>query len=178
MKPWRMAVFAVLTLLSSVIFLERRHTQTEPLECDTALFSVQAHEWNRGRPLYSDLWDNKPPAITLTYAFAQRAAGEGPGSLLLLEVSFAILTLFGLYQAAFWMTGKQSAGLWAAAFWTLVNATPYLEANLPNAEVFVNACWIWGLAWAFRIRQTSESSRDPWIADASWRWPVFTSIIS
>jgi len=164
MKRFDGKVTVFLGACAVIIFLQRLHTFQEPLECDTALFSVLAQEWRMGRPLYSDLWDNKPPGIILTYAAAQAVAGSGPRAILFLETLASVLTLLGIYYAAFWMTGDRHAGLWAAAFWTLVNAAPYLEADQPAAEVFVNACWVWGVAWAFRAWQEKEVSRDLWIA--------------
>jgi len=144
------SVFLLLGICSAVILLQRIHARAEPLESDTALFSVLAQEWRQGRPLYSDLWDNKPPGLMLTYATAQAAVGQGPRSILLLGSFASILTLFGLYATAIRMTGDRRAGVWAAIFWALINATPYLEANQPLAEVFVNACWVWAAAWGFR----------------------------
>jgi hypothetical protein len=163
-KLFDRTIVLFLGICAAIIFLQRLHTFDEPLECDTALFSVLAHEWRLGRPLYSDLWDNKPPGIILTYAIAQAVAGSGPRSILLLGTLASILTLVGVYFAAFWMTGNCRAGLWAAAFWTLVNAAPYLEANQPVAEVFVNACWTWGAAFLFRFWREEAGPWDLWIA--------------
>jgi len=150
----------ILGLLSFLVFKQRLYSYQEPVECDTALFSVLAREWRLGRELYSDLWDNKPPGIILTYAAAQQVVGSGPNSILLLATFSSIFTLFGIYFAAFWMTGDWRSGVWGAAFWTLVNADPYLEANQPLAEVFVNVVWAWAMAWAIRALKKEGSSKD------------------
>ena len=53
----------ILLGLSAVIFLQRLHTYHEPLERDLTLYAVIGHEMLGGRALYSDLCENKPPAI-------------------------------------------------------------------------------------------------------------------
>jgi hypothetical protein len=99
-------ILAVLISLSLVIALQRWHTYNEPLEHDLTLYAVFGHELLNGRPLYSDLWDNKPPGIFVTYAAAEKIAGYGPGAIYLLGVLGAIVTMLGLYAAGSALTGK------------------------------------------------------------------------
>jgi len=40
--------------------------------------------------------------------------------------------------------------LWGAVFWTLVCGDVWLQANQPNAEVFINACVVWAFALLVR----------------------------
>ena len=154
----------LLGTFSLVIFLQRYHTRNEPVECDTANQSVLAHEWRLGRPLYSDLWINKPPGGILTFAAAEKLAGTGSSSILFLAALTSILTLFGIYVGTVWMTHDRASGLWAGVFWTLVNGNPYLEANQPMLEGFANVFWVWGAAFAFRAVQEESPSRDLWIS--------------
>ncbi len=129
---------AVLALAGLAIVLERCHTYSEPLERDITTYAVIGAEILKGRSLYSDLWDHKPPAIHVTFALAEAAAGEGPLAVFLLNVFAALATLAGLYQAGKNLGGR-AGGLWAAAIWTVVCGDLYLQANQPNEEVFLNA---------------------------------------
>jgi hypothetical protein len=130
--------------LALVIATARLHTYHEPLERDITAAAVIGHEMLAGRSLYADMWDHKPPAIHVTHALAILLAGYGPGAVYLLNIVAAITTLGGTYLAAS-AVGGVVAGLWGAVFWTLVSGDLWLQANQPNAEVFINAC----VAWAF-----------------------------
>src|SRR5580692_12738156 len=79
-------VCAGLFVLTLVIGLERFHTYREPLERDISTYAVVAQGLLSGRSLYSDLWDDKPPAIHFTYAMAEAVGGYGAFSIYLLNV--------------------------------------------------------------------------------------------
>src|SRR5215510_7497395 len=140
--------------LALVIATARLHTYHEPLERDITSAAVIGHEMLAGRSLYVDVWDHKPPAIHVTHAVAILLAGYGPGAVYLLNVAAAIATLGGVYLAAS-AVGGVVAGLWGAVFWTLVSGDLWLQANQPNAEVFINACVAWALA--LLVRASGES---------------------
>jgi hypothetical protein len=98
-----------------------------------------------GRALYADLWDHKPPAVHVTHALAIMLVGYGPGAIYLLNVAAAVVTLLGVFAAAS-AGGGTAAGLWGAAFWTLVSGDLWLLANQPNSEAFINASVVWAFA--------------------------------
>jgi 4-amino-4-deoxy-L-arabinose transferase-like glycosyltransferase len=139
-------VCAVLAALALLIAAARLHTYHEPLERDVTSAAVIAHELLGGRSLYSDMWDHKPPAMHITYAISILLVGQGPGAIYLINVAATVTTLLGIYFAVA-AVGGLSAGFWGAAFWALVSGDLWLQANQPNAEVFINAC----LAWAFAL---------------------------
>jgi hypothetical protein len=148
--PSRQTSIAIVVLgaLALVIAVARLHTYHEPLERDITSAAVIAHEMLGGRSLYADLWDHKPPAIHVTHAAAILLAGPGPGAIYLLNIAAAITTLLGVYVAA--SAAGVGGGLWGAVFWTLVSGDLWLQANQPNAEVFINACIIWAFALLVR----------------------------
>lgn len=151
-----MVTVAVLGLLAVVTVVARLHTYDEPLERDLATYAVIGHELRHGRTLYSDLWDHKPPAIHVTYAAAEGLAGFGPGSVYLLGVFAAVVTLVGVFWAGKTRRLGPVTGLWAAAFWTVAAGDLTLQGNQPNTEVFLNAC----LIWAFVLLAGSRRARD------------------
>ena len=165
---WRVMVLVLLGL-SALICIQRLHTYHEPLERDLTTYAVIGHELLGGRSLYSDLCENKPPGIFITFAVAEKLVGYGPGAIYLLGVIAAIVTLFGVYVAGFALSGKIETGLWAALFWTVICSDLQLEANQPNTEVFANGCLI--LAFSLIIR---TKNRDPWL----WRYFAIGALLA
>ena len=148
-------VAAVLGALGLLIAGARLHTYHEPLERDITSAAVIAHEMLGGRSLYADMWDHKPPAVHVTHALAILLVGFGPGAIFLINVAAAVTTLLGVFVAAA-AVGGPPAGLWGAAFWALICGDLWLQANQPNAEVFINACLVW--AFALLVRTSGRSS--------------------
>ncbi len=170
----RLCCFALLFCVLC-IGLMRALTFAEPLERDQSIYAVAAHEMLAGRPLYSDIWDIKPPAIYLTYAAAEAVAGYGRGEIYLLGVVAAIATLFGIYSVVQTLTGQRLAGVWAAFFWVLVCSDMKLQANQPNTEVFINAFLVAGLALAARAyRAPLRAQSAAWLLGAGILWAVAT----
>jgi hypothetical protein len=110
-------------------------------------YAVQAHMMLEGRPLYSELWNHKPPAIQVTFALGELVGGYGKRSIYLLGVTAAVLTTIGVYFAGAAPPWGRAAGLWSAAFWAISSGSLHVEANQPNTEVFINTC----LAAAFAL---------------------------
>jgi hypothetical protein len=62
--------------------------------------------------------------------------------------------LLGVYAAA--ARFSPPAGLWAAAFWTVISGDLWMQANQPNSEVFINACLVWALVLLLHADATSR----------------------
>lgn len=148
----------VLALLALAIVALRAHTWDEPFETDITGAAVIGQALLDGRLLYSDLWDHKPPALHVTHAAAIWIAGFGPWSIYTIGVTVSVITLLGVHAAAAALVSP-TAGLWAAAFWTLLQGDAWLQANQPNAEVYVNACLVWAFALLLRARGDSTAGR-------------------
>jgi hypothetical protein len=140
----------ILLILSASIIFERLLVPKIPFGNDAMIYSVIGHEMLNGRLLYSDVWDHKPPVIFITYMAAELITGYGPQMLSLLNTAAALAVLLGIFWAGKWSAGGTSAGLWAAAFWTVLSGNYPLEARDPNAEIFMNACLVWVFALLVR----------------------------
>jgi 4-amino-4-deoxy-L-arabinose transferase-like glycosyltransferase len=151
----RLLTVGVLLLFALLIAAQRLHTYNEELERDIPCYAVIGHEMLQGRELYTDLWDNKPPALHVTYAAAEAVAGYGPRAIYLLNVAFGVVILLGVYAAGRAAGGGTAGGLWAAAFWTVIGGDLFLQANQPNTELMINACRI----WAFVLMLRSEDRK-------------------
>lgn len=117
----------------------------EPFERDLMVYAMMASGWLDGLPLYSGVWDHKPPALYVVYAGAIAAFGQTPVAIFALNCGFFIITLLGVHRAAGHFAGPRAA-LFAAVIWTLCGSDLILQANQPNVEVFMNACLIWAFA--------------------------------
>lgn len=145
----------ILIFLAIIIFLARLHTIDEPLERDFGTYSLLGHGLLQGRELYVDLWDIKPPAIYLSFAAAQWLVGYNQFAIFLLGLFAAVVTLLGIYVVGERL--HKGSGIFAALFWTLICSDLYTQANQPNTEVFINACFVW--AFAIWINQPSKMTQ-------------------
>lgn len=130
----------ILAILVFVIIGQRYHTRYEPLERDMTAYAVVANELLHGKFLYADIFEQKPPAIHLTYAAAQYIFGYNRNTIFILTVITALLTLPGIYLSGAAINRK--TGLLASVIWTIISADILLQANQPNCEVFINALLI------------------------------------
>jgi 4-amino-4-deoxy-L-arabinose transferase-like glycosyltransferase len=130
----------------AIVAAMRFHTRSEPLERDMPTYAVVAHELLGGRYLYSDVFDQKPPAVYATYAVAEKVFGYGQPAVIYLGVAAAWITLFGVFFAARGLCGSSNLGLAAAGAWVVIGSDLALQANQPNTEVFMNACLVWAIA--------------------------------
>ena len=136
----------MLAVLAVIIAAARLHTYDEPRSFDITYYSVVGHGLLHGRSLYSDFWDNKPPAPYLTYAAVELLAGYGRLQVYLLGLLAALAGMYGVFAATRALTSNVNAALWSAAFWAVISSSLQLGANEPNCEVFLNACLVWAFA--------------------------------
>jgi hypothetical protein len=131
------------------------------MESDIHYYAMTAHEMLKGRLLYTDLWVNRPPAIFMIYALGEKIAGYGPLEFYLLWLLATGVTLVAVYFAgrAFGEVG----GLWAAIFLAVSCTDLMLEANAPNAEVFVIALQASAFALAVGGPKPLSLFRCAWI---------------
>jgi hypothetical protein len=151
----------VLLGLGLAIAALRARTYAEPIDHDLVTYMYVADAMNRGGRTYDDAWEIKPPGIYLIYALGERVAGFGAPQLYLINVGAAVATLVGVSAAG--AAHGRAAGLWSAAFWTLLCAAPSLRANQPHAEVFINGCIVGALALLLR---GFEATQRAWPAVA------------
>jgi hypothetical protein len=135
----RTLALVLLALICGAIALGRLHTYDEPLDRDVATYVVIGGEMLRGRALYTDLWDNKPPALYAAFTAAQLVVRDPAAVVFLVGLACAWATAIALFVGGT-AQGGTPAGLWIAAFWALLSADLPLQANQPNAEALINAC--------------------------------------
>lgn len=146
---------ACLVGLALLIVLIRAKTYGEAISRDETAYAVIAHELLLGNDLYSELRDQKPPAIHITYMLGECLFGYGPSQIYWMGVCAAIATLVGVYAVTSTGLAGHVGGLWAAGLWAATCSDLQLEANQPNSEVFINAFFIWALV--IYLRRVCES---------------------
>ncbi|MEJ2580932.1 MAG: hypothetical protein P8127_04720 [Acidobacteriota bacterium] len=151
------ALWVAVVVLVVWIVGTRWMLRNEPLDRDISAYAVVGREILNDRPLYSDLWDHKPPGIHLIFAGATVLVGPGVPAVLLVNVAFSVLTFVGLMVAGHRVAGKSGAIL-AGSLWVFVGADLGLQANQPNVELPMNACVAWAMAaslsWRSRLAGT------------------------
>ncbi len=141
-----------------IAFISRMATYSEAFERDLMVYMTIADRMLDGWPLYSVLWDHKPPAIHWTYAAFSAIFGSSPLAMFMLGFTAFLVTLFGCYYAGKAVGGKL-AGLIAAGVWTLTSGDLYIQANQPNVEVFINCCLVWAIALILNNPRSMKTAR-------------------
>lgn len=148
------AAWVLLAGMALVMVGLRARTFHEAQDRDLVAYMTIADGVLHGRTLYQGVWDHKPPAIHITYAAAAWLFGPSELALWVMGVVAALVTLVACHRAGAARAGPLGGAL-AAGLWALASGDLLLQANQPNAEVFMNAC----LAWAFVLLLTAGEAR-------------------
>lgn len=152
-----------LSLLALLIVGERAYTYHEPLERDITTYAIIGSEMLKGRQLYTDLWDHKPPGVHLIFAGLEAVFGETRVAIFLLGLLTAFGTLLGIYYAILRLSGDRKGALIGALFWALVASDMPLAANQPNCEVILNVLLVWAFALMITAKPVKADIKR-WIA--------------
>ena len=155
-RSWQRVALALAALC---LLAARLRTHSEPVDRDIAVYSVAAGECLRGKALYTDVWDHKPPAVHCAFAVGQILTGSELGAILLLNVAFSLLCMLGVYQLVARQLRSRWLGVWAAALWVVLSGDLTMEGNQPNVELFLNAFLVWG--WCLLLRLEGRRTELP-----------------
>lgn len=157
--PARTAWLALALFAIAMVGLRAR-TFDEAQDRDLMAYMTVADGMLHGKTLYHGVWDHKPPAVHMTYATAAALFGPSQLALWVMGVTAALVTLAACYRAGA-SRGGTAGGIGAAGLWALASGDLLLQANQPNAEVFMNAA----LAWAFTLVLAAPPRRATrWLA--------------
>ncbi len=155
----RRACWIVFAVLAVLIVGIRWNYRFEPLERDITAYAVIGQELLTGRPLYSDLWDHKPPGVHLIFAGATAIVGPGVPAVLLVNVVLSLALLGALMMAARAIGGSRCAII-CGVLWTFVGGDLGLQANQPNVELAINLCIALALSISL-LPQSRKTGRVP-----------------
>ena len=127
-------------LLASILFLTfvlRFPSLFEPFWYgDEGIFAAVGRNLNFGGVLYQTAWDNKPPAIYLTYAAIFKLFGVSMFWLRLTTAVFVLATATAIYEIARQVLGKNRA-LLATLIFGIMTSLRLIEGNLALTEIFM-----------------------------------------
>lgn len=89
-----------------------------------------------GLPLYTGVFDNKPPGIYLLSAFSTLVFGHSIWSLRFVLLLWVLSTQVIIFLLAKKLFKSTRAALFAAVIFSLLTSTPLLEGNIANGEIF------------------------------------------
>lgn len=131
-------VSLVLVPLSILHIFIRLHYLNMPLFTDYSVYAYMGHALGSGGLLYTNLIDNKPPAVYITYMLAEKIFGYQQSAIVILAIIFSLISLIFLFIILRRMGGLVCAFV-GSLFWVLISSTPALHAEFPNTELFINA---------------------------------------
>ena len=103
-------------------------------------------------PLYTEAFDNKPPAIYLLSAFAMTIFGHSIWALRFVLLLWVLVTELIIFSLAKNLWDSKKAGLVSAAIFGLLTATPLIEGNIGNGEIFFILFTSLGYLYGFKKR--------------------------
>lgn len=127
----------LLSLILFATFVFRFPSLFEPYWYgDEGIFAAVATKLNQGGVLYRDAWDNKPPAIYLTYAGMFRTFGVSMFNLHLLGLIVVLVTSVVIYEIGVSLYGERKA-LFAIFIFGFLSSLRVVEGNLALTEIFM-----------------------------------------
>ncbi len=111
--------------------------ESEPLDCDEAIYAYIGHRIHQGDVMYRDLTENKPPLGYWIYALAVAIGGYRELAIRLMAFPFVLLTMVVVWWIALRRAGPAAACL-AAGLYALLSTDPFLFGNGSNFEHFIN----------------------------------------
>ena len=137
-----------LPLMALVILLLRYRYYYEPLDNDIPIRIAYAVRALAGDSYYSDLIVFGPPGALWVHELFVALVGANYTTVYIIGSVFSIITLLGVYRVTKLLVGYQGAIL-SALTWAVLSGDFFTQANQPNAEVFINAAFVWAFALLF-----------------------------
>src|SRR3989344_3390808 len=130
MKKLFKTEYLILALILFLTFILRFPSLFEPFWYgDEGIFAAVGHNLNIGGTLYDTAWDNKPPAIYLTYAAIFKLFGVSMFWLRLTSAVFVLATATAIYEISRQVFSKNRA-LLAALIFGIITSLRLIEGNL------------------------------------------------
>ncbi len=120
--------------LSFIFFLLRLPSLIEPnWYGDEGIYQVLGIAINKGRLLYVQIWDNKPPLLYIVYSLFHGDQFQ----VRLFSLISGVLAIWSFFYLTLLLFKQLKASIISTLFFVLLFATPILEGNIANAENFM-----------------------------------------
>ncbi len=150
---WRWHTIGPIPLLG---FLEGsiiRSGETEPLDCDEALYAYMGHRINDGAAMYRDLTENKPPLGYWLFALADKLGGYTELTFRVMPIVYVSASIIFVWWIGLMLRGGFAACL-ASLLFSIASCDPYVFGNGSNMEHFLNCFSLGSLAFAVKYAIT------------------------
>ena len=111
--------------------------ESEPLDCDEAIYGYIGDRLAHGEVMYRDLTENKPPGGYWLYAAFMKLGGLNELTVRLMPVPFVLLNLILVWWLGLKLR-RPSTALLAALIFAVVSTDPYLYGDGCQMEVPIN----------------------------------------
>ncbi|MGE3820932.1 MAG: ArnT family glycosyltransferase [Isosphaeraceae bacterium] len=125
--------------------------ESEPLDCDEAIYGYIGKRLNDGAVMYRDLTENKPPLGYWLFAGAVAIGGPTELTIRLMPLPFVLATTAIVWWVARRLQGDLAA-LIASLTFALVSTDPFLYGESANMEHMINLCSFSALAFLLAAR--------------------------
>jgi 4-amino-4-deoxy-L-arabinose transferase-like glycosyltransferase len=141
---------AWLSIILILTFLVRAPFLAEPFECDQAVFANLGWNWQNGKIIYKDIFDNKPPLVYLFVRLLINLFGYSDWGI---HFGYAVLALFSTF--VFYLLSKlffrRAVALLGSFLYGLFSGGALISGSFANAEnlmVFfvISAFYFFGVA--------------------------------
>lgn len=145
-EPHRLAARPGIWLLSFIVilfFIEVGSLASEVIDWDESTFIVVANEMLRGKVLYADVFDNKPPLIFVFFAGVLVAFGKSLAAIRIFGWTCIAMTAALTFLTARRFASTPAAGL-ATVLMLCLYAVPYWRhssSELPATALLMAALW-------------------------------------
>lgn len=138
--------------------------ESEPLDCDEAIYGYIGKRLSEGAVMYRDLTENKPPGGYWIFAAAVALGGPTELTIRLLPLPFVLATTVLVWWVTRRLKGNLAATLAALTF-VMVSTDPFLYGESANMEHLINCCSF--AALAFFLSGSSGNRHWAWLASGA-----------
>lgn len=114
---------------------------------DEGIYQIIGVLLSKGKMLYSEAWDNKPPLLYIIYALSQGSQFVAR----LFSLIFGALTVVVFYHLATRLFTSRSVIAITSIIFAVIFGSPFLEGNIANAENFMLLPILTGMLITFDV---------------------------
>ena len=121
------------------------HSLRFPFGVDQGIFSTSAHQLLKGKELYTEIWDFKPPGIHLTYALAFLVGGEKVLAIRATDFVSYLISLLLLWKIAHRFSRVVGAAFACLSFMLLYSLGGFWHTAQPESfsiPFLLGSCYI------------------------------------
>lgn len=126
--------YALLFIITMIVCIAGyAHSLRFPFGVDQGIFSTSAHQLLKGKELYTEIWDFKPPGIHLTYAFAFLVGGEKILAIRAIDFVSYLISLLLLWKIAHQFSSAVGAAFACLSFMLLYSLGGFWHTAQPES---------------------------------------------